>query len=62
MDAHGRRNAGADLDEQMGIAESSPISLPADGDALRESFGDGKMPEITRKITACVACRKQKVQ
>lgn len=29
--------------------------------ALRESFGDRKLPDITRKITACVACRKQKV-
>ncbi|KAG8407456.1 hypothetical protein J3459_018488 [Metarhizium acridum] len=28
--------------------------------ALRESFGDGKPPEISRKITACVACRRQK--
>ncbi|KAJ5748742.1 uncharacterized protein N7511_010438 [Penicillium nucicola] len=30
--------------------------------ALRESFGDRKPPDITRKITACVACRKQKVK
>ena len=29
--------------------------------ALRESFGDRKPPDITRKITACVACRKLKV-
>jgi hypothetical protein len=29
--------------------------------ALRDIFGDPKPPEITRKITACVACRKQKV-
>ncbi|KAJ5580522.1 hypothetical protein N7450_006823 [Penicillium hetheringtonii] len=29
--------------------------------ALRDSFGDRKPPDITRKITACVACRKQKV-
>ena len=29
--------------------------------ALRESFGDRKIPEISRKITACVACRKLKV-
>ncbi|KAJ5311519.1 hypothetical protein N7476_007379 [Penicillium atrosanguineum] len=28
--------------------------------ALRESFGDRKIPEISRKITACVACRKLK--
>ena len=29
--------------------------------ALRQSFGDRKPPDITRKITACVACRKLKV-
>lgn len=32
-----------------------------DVEALRDSFGDGKPPEISRKIKACVACRKQKV-
>ncbi|KAJ5175116.1 uncharacterized protein N7482_000993 [Penicillium canariense] len=39
------------------------ISLPSPPavSALRESFGDSKPPDITRKITACVACRKQKV-
>lgn len=30
--------------------------------AFRESFGDRKIPDISRKITACVACRKQKVK
>ncbi|EAU36893.1 predicted protein [Aspergillus terreus NIH2624] len=30
--------------------------------SLRESFGDRKIPEISRKITACVACRKLKVK
>ncbi|EME44300.1 hypothetical protein DOTSEDRAFT_71961 [Dothistroma septosporum NZE10] len=30
--------------------------------ALRETFGDRKPPDITRKITACVACRKQKIK
>ncbi|EEA24249.1 conserved hypothetical protein [Talaromyces marneffei ATCC 18224] len=30
--------------------------------AFRESFGDRKLPDISRKITACVACRKQKVK
>ena len=30
--------------------------------ALRDQFGDPKPPEITRKITACVACRKQKIK
>lgn len=28
--------------------------------ALRESFGD-RIPDISRKITACVSCRKLKV-
>jgi hypothetical protein len=37
------------------MAESSAVL------SLRESFGDRKLPDITRKITACVACRKQKV-
>lgn len=30
--------------------------------ALRDQFGDRKPPDITRKITACVACRKQKIK
>ncbi|PMD46818.1 hypothetical protein L207DRAFT_380313, partial [Hyaloscypha variabilis F] len=30
--------------------------------SLRESFGDRKPPDISRKITACVACRKQKIK
>lgn len=30
--------------------------------ALRESFGDRKPIDISRKITACVACRKQKIK
>jgi hypothetical protein len=30
--------------------------------ALRESFGDRKPVDISRKITACVACRKQKIK
>jgi hypothetical protein len=29
---------------------------------LREHFGDRKLPDISRKITACVACRKQKIK
>ncbi|OOQ89140.1 hypothetical protein PEBR_10793 [Penicillium brasilianum] len=37
------------------------LSPPPAVIALRESFGDRKPPDITRKITACVACRKQKV-
>ncbi|KAF2492258.1 hypothetical protein BU16DRAFT_467169 [Lophium mytilinum] len=38
------------------------ISLPVDGGGLRELFGDRKVPDISRKITACVACRKQKIK
>lgn len=30
--------------------------------ALRDSFGDRKIPDISRKITACVACRKLKIK
>ncbi|KAF2168713.1 hypothetical protein M409DRAFT_20730 [Zasmidium cellare ATCC 36951] len=30
--------------------------------ALRESFGDRKLPDISRKITACVTCRKLKIK
>ncbi|CAK7201926.1 hypothetical protein SEUCBS139899_004642 [Sporothrix eucalyptigena] len=30
--------------------------------ALRAAFGDRKPPDISRKITACVACRKQKIK
>ncbi|KAK0509191.1 hypothetical protein JMJ35_008562 [Cladonia borealis] len=30
--------------------------------ALRESFGDRRPPDISRKITACVACRKLKIK
>ncbi|KAF2122480.1 hypothetical protein BDV96DRAFT_1243 [Lophiotrema nucula] len=30
--------------------------------ALRDAFGDNKPPDISRKITACVACRKQKIK
>jgi hypothetical protein len=37
------------------------LPTPPAVSALRESFGDRKPPDITRKITACVACRKQKV-
>ncbi|CAI7581006.1 unnamed protein product [Penicillium glandicola] len=42
----------------MDIELTSPPAVSA----LRESFGDRKPPDITRKITACVACRKQKVK
>ncbi|KAH8690456.1 hypothetical protein BGW36DRAFT_306168 [Talaromyces proteolyticus] len=30
--------------------------------AMREFFGDRKPPDISRKITACVACRKLKIK
>ncbi|KAL4872786.1 hypothetical protein BDV12DRAFT_126325 [Aspergillus spectabilis] len=38
------------------------IPSPPAVSALRDTFGDRKPPDITRKITACVACRKQKVK
>lgn len=38
--------------------QQQPFPIPA----LREQFGDRPLPEITRKITACVACRKQKIR
>ncbi|CAI7564865.1 unnamed protein product [Penicillium pancosmium] len=42
--------------------EDAPLPSPLEVNALRDSFGDRKPPDITRKITACVACRKQKVK
>lgn len=42
--------------------EDAPLPSPLEVNALRDSFGDRKPPDITRKITACVACRKQKVR
>ncbi|KAF3386749.1 Transcriptional activator of proteases prtT [Penicillium rolfsii] len=42
--------------------DDKPLASPPAVIALRESFGDRKPPDITRKITACVACRKQKVK
>lgn len=44
------------------VMMDSDMPSPPGVSALRESFGDGKPPEISRKITACVACRRQKVQ
>ncbi|KAL1878543.1 hypothetical protein VTK73DRAFT_7884 [Phialemonium thermophilum] len=38
------------------------VSQSAAALALRDSFGDRKIPDISRKITACVACRKQKLK
>ncbi|CAK7201812.1 hypothetical protein SEUCBS139899_004527 [Sporothrix eucalyptigena] len=40
----------------------TPLSPAASALALREFFGDRKPPEISRKITACVACRKLKIK
>lgn len=40
----------------------TPSSPTASAMALREFFGDRKPPEISRKITACVACRKLKIK
>jgi hypothetical protein len=41
--------------------DDAPLPSTLEVNALRDSFGDRKPPDITRKITACVACRKQKV-
>jgi hypothetical protein len=43
------------------VTMGEPLTLPPPAEILRESFGDRRPPDITRKITACVACRKQKV-
>ncbi|KAH8702306.1 C6 transcription factor [Talaromyces proteolyticus] len=42
----------------MADAEASRSSVRS----FRDMFGDPKPPEISRKITACVACRKQKIK
>ena len=46
---------------QLELEDDSQAPSPFGVEALRESFGDPKPPDITRKITACVACQKQKV-
>ncbi|RFU23914.1 hypothetical protein B7463_g12426, partial [Scytalidium lignicola] len=38
------------------------MALSSAAMALRDSFGDRRVPDISRKITACVACRKQKIK
>jgi len=38
-----------------------PMAASTAAMQLRESFGDRKVPDISRKIKACVACRKLKV-
>jgi hypothetical protein len=40
---------------------ASEGQLSSSATAFREAFGDRKLPDISRKITACVACRKLKV-
>lgn len=37
-------------------------SLSTAAATLRDTFGDRKIPDISRKITACVACRKLKIK
>ncbi|KIY00003.1 uncharacterized protein Z520_04640 [Fonsecaea multimorphosa CBS 102226] len=44
----------------MATSPSDPSSSAVQ--ALRESFGDRKPIDISRKITACVSCRKQKIK
>ncbi|EXJ75415.1 uncharacterized protein A1O5_02111 [Cladophialophora psammophila CBS 110553] len=44
----------------MATSPSDPGSSAVQ--ALRDSFGDRKPIDISRKITACVSCRKQKIK
>ena len=39
----------------------APSSPPPRLNAFREEYGDPPPPDISRKITACVSCRKHKV-
>ncbi|KAF2451763.1 hypothetical protein P171DRAFT_426228 [Karstenula rhodostoma CBS 690.94] len=41
---------------------STGTNQPHSIQALRDAFGDSRPPGISRKITACVACRKQKIK
>ena len=45
----------ADIMDAMDAGSEAALSL-------RESFGDRRPIDISRKITACVACRKQKIK
>lgn len=46
--------ATAESAEEM---DQSPLPVTAGAEVLREAFGDRRPPDISRKITACVACR-----
>lgn len=48
------------LNDEVGFEMNGNAVSPVA--ALREHFGERKPPDITRKITACVACRKQKIK
>ena len=52
------------LTSEEDIEEISNVMADADepARALQDAFGALKPPDISRKITACVACRKQKVR
>lgn len=43
------------------MADEERLPLPRGPEELRAAFGDRKLPDISRKITACVSCRKLKV-
>ena len=43
-------------------AMAATHAVPSPVRELRDSFGDRKLPDISRKIVACVACRKMKVR
>ena len=49
------------LDATCWITDSK-MSHQSAAALLRESFGDRRPPDISRKITACVSCRKLKVK
>jgi len=40
---------------------SAPSPMAVGVETFRRIFGDSKPPDISRKISACAACRKQKV-
>ncbi|KFY40963.1 hypothetical protein V495_05149 [Pseudogymnoascus sp. VKM F-4514 (FW-929)] len=42
------------------ISAPSPVAVGAE--TFRRIFGDSKPPDISRKISACAACRKQKIK
>ncbi|KFZ01868.1 hypothetical protein V501_09750 [Pseudogymnoascus sp. VKM F-4519 (FW-2642)] len=65
-DAHGEMaNYSASRPQEASLASLARISAPppmAGGvETFRRTFGDSKPPDISRKVSACAACRKQKM-